>query len=393
MARRWQGLALLFTLRATMAFQFATVGALGPLVQERFAVDAAGLGLLIGLYVAPGIAVSLPGGLFGKRFGDVRVIGAGLCLMIAGGLLMSLSSGWGLQLAGRVLAGAGGVFLNVLMTKMVTDWFAGREIATAMASFVNAWPGGIALALVAQPMVAEAGGLVAAQALAVALSGAGLIWLLLQPLPEGPAQAGPVRAWPAGRGLAAILLAGCVWGLYNGGFALLLSFGPTLMVERGTALVEASRAVSLVFWVIAVFGVLGGALADRTGRPGLVLVGATLVQAGLLLVFASGGSSVALLLAIGVMVGLPSGPIMAMPARALAPAERSVGMGLFYTVYYLWFALIPPAAGAAIEVAGTAAAALVLGAGLLMTSLACAAGFEGVVQGVARPAPQAGSTR
>jgi hypothetical protein len=31
------------------------------------------------------------------------------------------------------LAGTGGVLLNVLMSKMVTDWFAGKEIATSMA--------------------------------------------------------------------------------------------------------------------------------------------------------------------------------------------------------------------------------------------------------------------
>jgi len=42
--------------------------------------------------------------------------------------------------AGRLVAGAGGVILSVQMTKMLTDWFAGHEIATAMAIFVNLGP-------------------------------------------------------------------------------------------------------------------------------------------------------------------------------------------------------------------------------------------------------------
>jgi len=44
---------------------------------------------------------------------------------------------WTVQIAGRLVAGAGVVLLNVQMTKMVADWFAGREIATAMAIFVK----------------------------------------------------------------------------------------------------------------------------------------------------------------------------------------------------------------------------------------------------------------
>jgi hypothetical protein len=42
------------------------------------------------------------------------------------------------------------------MTKMVADWFAGKEIATAMAIFVNSWPAGIALGLLTLPLIGTA---------------------------------------------------------------------------------------------------------------------------------------------------------------------------------------------------------------------------------------------
>lgn len=87
--------------------------------------------------------------------------------MAAGG------EGWGLT-AGRLLAGIGGVTLNVLMAKMVGDWFEGREISSAMGIFVNSWPFGIALALVILPQVAEAAGLAAALWLMAAVAGVGL---------------------------------------------------------------------------------------------------------------------------------------------------------------------------------------------------------------------------
>ena len=144
---RWGILAVLFMVRLTMGFQFQSVAAVAPLLSREFGIGLADIGLLIGLYFAPGVALALPGGAIGQRFGDKTTVLAALLLMLAGGLAMALSASWSIQITGRLVAGAGGVMLNVQMTKMVTDWFAGREIATAMAIFVNSWPAGVAIAL------------------------------------------------------------------------------------------------------------------------------------------------------------------------------------------------------------------------------------------------------
>ena len=55
MAVRWRVLALLFLVRMTMAFQFQAVGALSPAFQEAFTVGIADIGVLIGLYLTPGL--------------------------------------------------------------------------------------------------------------------------------------------------------------------------------------------------------------------------------------------------------------------------------------------------------------------------------------------------
>ncbi len=109
-----------------------------------------------------------------------------LALMVVGGVLMATSELWLGQLAGRLVAGLGGVLLNVLMTKMVADWFAGREISFSLAVFVNSYPVGIAVALIVLPLVAEAGGLTSALTLVAALTVAGFAGLaLLYRAPEG----------------------------------------------------------------------------------------------------------------------------------------------------------------------------------------------------------------
>jgi MFS family permease len=156
---RWTILAVLFIARAAMAFQFQSVAAVAPELHKSLGATLADIGVLIGLYFAAGAALALPGGAIGRRFGDKRTLVAGLVLMLTGEALMSASGSWNAQLAGRLIGGTGGVLLNVSMTKMVADWFAGREIATAMALFVNSWPAGIAVSLMLLPAIATTFGL------------------------------------------------------------------------------------------------------------------------------------------------------------------------------------------------------------------------------------------
>lgn len=365
--QRWRILALLFAVRGAMAFQFQAVGALSPLFIQQHGFDLGDIGLLIGIYLAPGIVIALPGGALAARFGDLRMVLAGLVLMVVGGMLAIVGDSLAAQIAARVLAGTGGVMLNVLMTKMVSDLFAGREIATAMAIFVNSWPFGIALALLVLPVVAEAGGLAAA--LAVPVAGAAGAFVLLATLyraPPAPGGVPPVAAWPRGAAAGALLLAGSLWALINGAISMVFSFGPALLAERGLSLSGASATTSLVLWLIVVSVPLGGILADRTGRRDLViLLGIASFVAGL--VAARGGATPLLcFLLIGIGGGLPAGPIISLTAVALRPETRAAGMGLFYTLYYVSALAAPFIAGRLSEWSGSAAASFDFGAAMLV---------------------------
>ena len=66
MRNRWAILAVLFVVRLTMAFQFQSVAAVAPLLSDKFGVSLADIGLLIGLYFTPGMALALPGGAIGQ---------------------------------------------------------------------------------------------------------------------------------------------------------------------------------------------------------------------------------------------------------------------------------------------------------------------------------------
>jgi MFS family permease len=129
---RWAALAVIFLTRLSMGFQFQSIASIAPFLIDEFRLSYAQLGWLLGLYLLPGAAIALPGGLLGRRFGDRRVVVVALALMAAGGVVTAASPSFFLACLGRAVSGIGGVLLNVLLAKMVADWFAGREISTAM---------------------------------------------------------------------------------------------------------------------------------------------------------------------------------------------------------------------------------------------------------------------
>jgi predicted MFS family arabinose efflux permease len=364
---RWGILAVLFVVRLTMAFQFQSVAAVAPLLGTNFGVSLADIGLLIGLYFTPGVALALPGGAIGQRFGDKIAVLAALALMLIGGLAMALSDSWTMQMAGRLIAGAGGVLLNVLMTKMVTDWFAGREIATAMSIFVNSWPAGIAISLLTLPAIGTAYG-ISAVYLAVAASIAiGIVILAATYRPPANLPHAMVVSARLDRHAAiAVTAAGLIWGLFNVGFATIFSFGPSLLVERGWSITAAGSAISIVLW-LAVFSVpFGGWLADRTGRPQFVLVASSVLFALLMLILPRSGAAVLIAIGLGLFGGPPAGPMVSLPARVLQPSTRAIGMGLFYTVYYAAMMLGPAIGGSLAKWTGTAATAFDFGAAMVL---------------------------
>lgn len=364
---RWSVLALLFAVRATMGFQYQSVAAVAPLIARDMGLTLADIGLLFGLYLAPGMALAYPGGSVGRRFGDRPVVLAGLALMVLGGAIMAFVPTWAGQIVGRLLAGVGGVLINVLMSKMVTDWFAGRDIATAMAVFINSWPVGIAAALVVLPPIAEMHGLKAAYLFSALLVLLGLV-LLAQRYTAPPRASEPdvaEAAMPERAALKATIVAGSIWGLYNAGLAMVFAFGPSLLVEHGWPITSAGSVVSLLLWLAIVSVPLGGFLADRF-RYHAVFIIAGCLAAGVLLLVASREPNLVLLYAVlGLVAGLPAGPIMSLPSRVLRPGVRAIGMGAFFSVFYAAMVVGPALGGWLATLNGGAAAAINFGALLL----------------------------
>ncbi|HEV8457289.1 MAG TPA: MFS transporter [Methylomirabilota bacterium] len=374
MSSRWAALAVIFVTRTSMGFQFQSIAAVAPLLVEDLRLSYAQAGLMMGLYMLPGVVVSLPSGMLGQRFGSRRVALWGLALMVAGGLVTGWSGGFAVACAGRVVSGIGGILLNLLLAKMVADWFRDREIATAMSVMLSAWPFGLALALLTLGSVAASASWrdsVFATVAAAALSLALLAWLYRDPpdLPSAAADGArlnlnlPRRAW----GLACT--AGLGWSLLNAGFIDLVSFAPAFLIAGGTSVAWAGVLVSLTLWVSIVSVPLGGWIADRIGHSNLVIVfGCLGAAAPMALLPLLPGAALWLILSGLLMSGAP-GVFMALLPRAVDREHLATSLGVFYTVYYLGMAMAQPLAGVTRDLTGSPAMPLYVAAALMAATV------------------------
>jgi MFS family permease len=361
MANRWIVLALVFVTRTSMGLQFQSVASVAPLMIADLGLSYAQLGTLIGLYMLPGAFFALPGGMIGHRFGVRRVVIAGLVLMVAGGVVTAGAGSFGVAVGGRLLSGVGAVVMNILLATMVSAWFAGKELSTAMAIMLTSWPVGLGLASATLGGVAARTSWRTAVMTTAAVAGLGVILMLLGRDAPG-AGAGPVRATLRGRELGLSVSAGFAWGCFNASLVAIIAFGPGLLMARGAALADAGRVVSLAIWLTMLSVPLGGLLDDRLQRPTLFIVTGSLVAAATMLLIPVFAHAVLAFGLVGLAIGAPPGGLMALLPKALPPDRLATGFGVFYSVFYVMMALTQPAAGLVRDVAGDPAAPIVFAA-------------------------------
>lgn len=356
--RRWRVLAALSFARVGMGYQFQSVAATAPLLSDSLGFDAAQIGWLVGLYFLPGIAFALPGGMLGARFGDKRMVLIGLVLMMAGGLGFAFSSDIVEASFARAAMGIGGVVLSVLLVKMVTDWFVGKELVLAMSILINTWPIGIGIALLTQGALAQSVSWPAAFVATAAMAALGMasVFFGYTPAPGAPvAQNIDLRAL-ARQEWILLGATSLPWMIYNAAYVLSVAFLPVYFVDSGLSMVSAGGITAINTLLIIVSVQAGGLLVQRFGHADAIvyssLAGWVLATIGMM----TSSAPLPWIIASGLIGGLPAGVLVSLPGEVLRAESRSTGMGIFYTMYYTGVAVAPPIAGAiAVRTASSAA--------------------------------------
>ncbi|MDE2334362.1 MAG: MFS transporter [Rhodospirillales bacterium] len=356
--------------RTAFGLQVQTVATLGPALRHAFALDFAGFGTLVGLYMLPGVALALPVAFAGRRLGDRNALALGMALMTLGSALSAAAPGVFLFGAGRLLSGSGAVAILVFQGKVLSERYTGRGFSLATSLQTGAFPIGVGLApLVLGPLAAAYGWRSALVAGAVV---AGIpVFLLLTTWREVaavPAYGVRLLAWPSRREVRLVILAGLVWVFYNAGFNNYLAFMPALMAARHLGGAVAASVVPLATWPNLAFILAGAAVAHRLGNTPVFFAG-TLCTLAAIVWAVAGGPLPATALLFGTLGAVHGGIIVATGTLATRPENRGVGMAIFYMVYYAGGFVFPAICGHAADLAGGPQGAFVAAAGLSLFAI------------------------
>jgi predicted MFS family arabinose efflux permease len=375
---RWVMLALLFAVRAGLGFQFQVVGSVGDPLAADLGLSYAELGTLIGAFFLPGLVLAIPVGYAGRYVSDSVLVALGMAALALGGGLCAIAHGFGQMMLGRMLCGVGFVLGTIYMTKMIVDWFAGKEIATAMAVLVMSWPFGIAMGQVGHGWLAATLGWPWAFAAAAlyCFVGAALVLAIYRPPPAAGAAAPTVSAGLSRREWILVVVAALVWGCFNAAFIVYLSFASRVLVAGGYGPFEAAATISLATWVMIFSGTICGQLADRTGRSDAILYTCLIVAMLSLALLPQTRFAIPLTLAFGLIGMAPAGLIMALTGQAMTPEHRAFGMGVFFSIFFLFTAPTPTIAGWLYDLGGDPFWPLLFAVAMFGLTLVANAGFR-----------------
>jgi predicted MFS family arabinose efflux permease len=365
--RRW--LILL-----SSVFSFFAIGAtffvVPPLIPElvaRFGLSHFKVGLLMGAISVPAVFLAIAIGLAVDRWQPRRVGVVSLGLMFVGAVCFATAPTFGLLFAGRLLFGVGGLVVNLLLARLLTEAFSGRELALAMGVFVGTYPASMITVFSLHPVLIENIGWRNELLLLAALVGLAIPLFLVavgRPEPSDlPVERGRV-SFKVSPSLAALAL---TWMLFFAVHSSVLTFAPEWAGGGAAALL----IVTIVMWVAMIGSPLAGTLIDRTSSPtrwvavGLTIQGATLAGAasGLL-------SPTPAMLGIGLATALVPTAIYALPGLLVQPDRVGFAFGFITMFSNLGTIAGPAAVGALIDravpwslvwglLAGTALLALV----------------------------------
>jgi predicted MFS family arabinose efflux permease len=352
-ARRWLVLASAMVSFLAVGMTFFAIPPLIPTLRAAFSLSNLSIGLLMGGIAVPAIVLSIPLGAALDRWPPRAAGVAGLAVMLVSAAAFAVAPSYGWLLASRLLFGVGGLVMNLLLARLISAAFAGRELALAMGLFTAVYPASMIVLFSFHPWLeATFGWRMEMGLLALLVLAAIPLHAVAVPrhVPVAPEKPGVDRAGALPASLVAL---GVAWMLYWVVFAAVPTFGPEWAGGGASGLL----ATSVITWVAMLGAPFAGAAIDRAGRPQLWCAAGIGVMAMTLALMAVGRlPAIAAMASLGLVAAVVPPAFYSLPARLVAAERVGFAFG-FITALSNLGAVIGPTLGGAVRDATLAWAA------------------------------------
>ncbi len=348
---RWLVLVSAVVSFFAVATTFFAVPPLVPELTANFGLNNFQIGLLVGAIAIPAIFLSIPLGVVIDRWPPRAAGNIGLVIMLIGASLFAAAPSYAFLLIGRLLFGFGGLVMNLLLARLLTEAFSGRQLALAMGIFMAVYPAGMislfschSLMLGALGWRGELGVLAALTVLAIPLHNFAV------PKHSGNQPSPETQTTNDNSAIGRpLIMLSVAWMLFFAAFSSVPTFAPQ-WVGGGQ---QGLTTVTLIMWMAMILSPILGAVIDRIGRPAIWVFGGLVLLTLTLGLMAIGAvSAVAAMILVGLCAAAVPTATYALPARIVPAARVGFAFGFITAFSNLGTVIGPPAAGAILDASG-----------------------------------------
>jgi MFS family permease len=297
------------------------------LIIEELKINHTEAGLLMSLFTFPSIFLAILAGLLSDRLGSFKVGLISLILVIIGTLFFALSRSFPYAGFGRIVAGAGAVTISIVAAKILSQWFIGREVGTAMGVYNTAMPVGTIICFTTFGRLGESSGwrtpiLITAF---ICMIGLAAFLFLYKPAPNTPQKIAHTSLFSVGN---LIWLAGLCWLWFNAAAISFSTFAPDFFVSKGSSIGYAGLLASLLMWGSLGLSPIIGRLIDKFNNNDIFIgVGGLTFSISLYLVSKSTNFLFPMAI-MAIAVAFVPTPVFSFLSKNLPPKDLGLGFGI-----------------------------------------------------------------
>ena len=307
-----------------------------PTIIVDFQLSHTQAGLLMSLFTLPSIFLAILAGLLSDRWGTYKIGLFSFFLVFAGTLTFVLSRSFVLAGLGRTIAGAGAVTLTIVAAKILSQWFHGREVGSAMGIYNTAMPIGSIICFSAFGKLSVQAGWRMPVFITIAVSLLGLVafLFLFKPAPnllhkEASNTQDEKNIFSNVLHIAGLIwMAALCWLLFNAAVISFSTFAPDFFISKGKTIGHAGFLTSLLMWGSLILSPVIGRLIDKFNSNG-IFIGAGGSILAISLVFVSKTTSFFPPMAVmAVAVAFVPTPVFSYLSKNLPPKDLGLGFGI-----------------------------------------------------------------
>ncbi|MCJ7581072.1 MAG: MFS transporter [Candidatus Aminicenantes bacterium] len=333
---RWVILFMVYICMLVFAFTLQFLPPILPTIIANFQLSHTQAGLLMSLFTLPSIFLAIIAGLLSDRWGTYKVGLFSFFLIIIGMLTFVLSPTFVLAGLGRTIAGAGAVTLTIVAAIILSQWFQGREVGSAMGIYNTAMPVGSIICFSTFGKLAVQSGwqMPVFITVGVGLLGLFVFRLLFRSAPNLSQMDVPNKREEKTIFSNILHIAGLVWMaalcwlLFNAAVISFSTFAPDFFVSKGETIGHAGFLTSLLMWGSLALSPIIGRLIDKFNSNS-IFIGAGGSILAVSLVFVSKTTNFLPPMAVmAVAVAFVPTPVFSYLSKNLPPKDLGVGFGI-----------------------------------------------------------------